>query len=117
MPILEKIVAMGPNAMETFTPPEMGGDANLAEARRRIPQNICMIGGFDQWHFFRNCSVDQTRAEVRRCFEAAGRNGAYILCPSDNFFEAEPELIKAFADEAKKCTYTTTFPPTDIYAP
>ena len=77
MPILENIAAMGPNAMETFTPPGMGGDVDLAEARRRIPQNICMIGGFDQWHFFKNCSAEQTRAQVRRCFEAAGRDGEY----------------------------------------
>ena len=106
MPILEKIADMRPNAMETFTPPGMGGDADLAEARRRIPQNICMIGGFDQFHFFKGCSEEETRAEVRRCFQAAGADGSYILCPSDNFFEAEPVLVKAFADEAKKCTYT-----------
>jgi uroporphyrinogen decarboxylase len=108
MPILERIAAMGPNAMETFTPPAMGGDTDLAEARRRIPRNICMIGGFDQWHFFQGCSPAQTRAEVRRCFDAAGRNGAYILCPSDNFFDAEPELVKAFADEARQCVYPAT---------
>ena len=105
MPILEKIAAMQPNAMETFTPPGLGGDADLAEARHRIPANICMIGGFDQSHFFKGCMPDQTRAEVRRCFHDAGANGAYILCPSDNFFEAEPELVKAFADEAKLCVY------------
>ena len=105
MPILENIAAMKPNAMETLTPPAMGGDMNLAEARRRIPGNICMIGGFDQFHFFKGCTPEETRAEVRRCFEAAGRKGAYILCPSDNFFDADPELIKAFADEAKKCVY------------
>ena len=107
MPILEKIAAMGPNAMETFTPPGMGGDADLAEARRRIQQDICMIGGFDQFHFFKGCSEGETRAEVRRCFQAAGADGSYMLCPSDNFFEAEPELVKAFADEAGKCTYST----------
>ena len=108
MPILERIAAMQPNAMETLTPPAMGGDVDLAEARRRIPAKICMIGGFDQFHYFKGCRPEQTRAEVRRCFEAAGRNGAYILCPSDNFFEAEPELVKAFADEAHRCVYTTT---------
>jgi uroporphyrinogen decarboxylase len=105
MPILEHVAAMAPNAMETFTPPGMGGDVDLAEARRRVPQNICMIGGFDQFHFFKGCTPAETRAEVRRCFEAAGRDGAYILCPSDNFFEGEPELVKAFADEAHKCVY------------
>lgn len=105
MPILEKIAAMRPNAMETFTAPSMGGDVDLAEARRRLPQDVCMIGGFDQFHFFKGCTPEQTRAEVRRCFQAAGRHGAYILCPSDNFFEAEPELVTAFADEANKCIY------------
>jgi uroporphyrinogen decarboxylase len=105
MPILEKIAAMKPNAMETLTPTAMGGDTNLAEARRRIPRNICMIGGFDQFHYFKGCPEAQTRAEVRRCFDEAGKDGGYILCPSDNFFEGDPALIKAFADEAKKCVY------------
>lgn len=33
MPILEDIAAMGVDAMETFTPPGMGGDTDLAEAQ------------------------------------------------------------------------------------
>jgi len=105
MPILEKIADMKPDVMETFTPSSMGGDANLAEARKRIPDDICMIGGFDQFHFFKDCSVEQTKAEVRRCFEEAGQAGSYILCPSDHFFDAEPELVKAFADAARECAY------------
>jgi hypothetical protein len=28
-----------------------------------------------------------------------------VQCPSDNFFDAEPELIQAFADEARQCVY------------
>jgi len=64
-----------------------------------------MIGGFDQFHFFTGCSESDTRTEVRRCFEAAGGNGGFILSPSDHFFEADLNLISAFADEAKKCIY------------
>jgi len=105
MPILEDIAAMQPDAMETFTPSAMGGDADLAEAKQRIGDRVCMIGGFDQYHFFKDCTPEQTRAEVRRCFEAAGKDGGYILAPSDHFFDADVELIKAFADEAKKCVY------------
>jgi len=105
MPILEDIAAMNPDAMETFTPPAMGADVDLAEAKRRIGDKVCMIGGFDQFHFFKDCTTEQTRAEVRRCFEAAGGNGGYILCPSDHFFDADVELIKAYADEASKCAY------------
>ena len=105
MPILERIAAMNPDAMETFTPPSMGGDANLAEAKRRIGDRVCMIGGFDQFHFFKGCTPEQTRAEVRRCFAAAGADGGYVLCPSDHFFDADVELIRAFADEAARCVY------------
>jgi uroporphyrinogen decarboxylase len=105
MPILENIAGMGPDAMETFTPPDMGGDTKLAEAKQRIGDKVCMIGGFDQFHFFTGCTEAETRGEVRRCFEAAGNNGGFILSPSDHFFEAELNLIKAFSDEAKNCTY------------
>lgn len=105
MPILEDIAAMKPDAMETFTPPAMGADVDLVEAKKRIGHKVCMIGGFDQFHFFKDCTPEQTRAEVRRCFEAAGENGGYILAPSDHFFDADVELIKAFADEARKCVY------------
>jgi len=105
MPILENIAAMQPDAMETFTPPSMGGDADLAEAKRRIGDRVCMIGGFDQFHHLNDTTPDETRRAVRRCFEAAGGNGGYILAPSDHFFDADPALIEAFADEARKCVY------------
>jgi uroporphyrinogen-III decarboxylase len=105
MPILEDIAAMKPDAMETFSPEAMGGDARLDEAKRRIGDKVCMIGGFDQFHFFTGCSEIETRKEVRRCFEAAGRNGGFILSPSDHFFEADLKLIKAFAEEARECEY------------
>ncbi len=105
MPILEDIAAMNPDAMETFTPFAMGGDTSLAEAKKRIGDKVCMIGGFDQFHFFTGCTEEETRKEVRRCFDEAGENGGYILSPSDQFFTADLKLIKAFAEEARKCTY------------
>jgi len=105
MPVLEMIADMGPDAMETFTPPAMGGDIKLAEAKRRIGGRVCMIGGFDQFHFFKGCAPADTRRAVRRCFEEAGAGGGYILCPSDHFFEAEPELLRTYADEARRCVY------------
>ena len=105
MPILEAIAAMKPDAMETFTPPAMGGDTDLAAAKRRIGDKVCMIGGFDQYHFFTGCTPEATRREVRRSFDAAGGDGGFILSPSDHFFEADTRLLAAFADEARKCMY------------
>ncbi len=106
MPLLERIAAMEPDAMETFTPVGMGGDTDLRQAKRRIGDKVCMIGGFDQFHFFIDNTVEQTRAEVRRCFDEAGGGGGFILSPSDHFFDADPALIAAFADEARQCTYS-----------
>jgi hypothetical protein len=105
MPVLEDIAAMKPDAMETFTPPAMGGDVDLASAKRRIGDRVCMIGGLDQFHYFTGCTEQETREEVRRCFQAAGEGGGFILSPSDHFFEADLNLLKAFADEALNCTY------------
>jgi uroporphyrinogen-III decarboxylase len=105
MPILENVAALGVDAMETFTPSGMGGDARLKEAKQRIGDRVCMIGGFDQFHFFTGCTPEDTRKEVRRCFAEAGEGGGYILCPSDHFFDADLELIHAFADEAQECGY------------
>lgn len=105
MPILERIAAMKPDAMETFTPIGMGGDVDLAEAKHRIGDRVCMIGGFDQFHFLSGCTPEETRAEVRRCFAAAGDGGGFILCPSDHFFEADLALLEVFAGEARNCSY------------
>ncbi len=105
MPILEQIAAMGPDAMETFTPPAMGGDAKLSEAKRRIGNRVCMIGGFDQFHHFAGCAPEETRRAVRQCFEEAGPGGGFILAPSDHFFEADEALLDAFADAARACVY------------
>ncbi len=107
MPFLERLAAMGPDAMETFTPPGMGGDTRLREAKERIGEHVCLIGGFDQFHFFVGCTPQETRNEVRRCFTEAGTGGGYILCPSDHFFDAELPLLDAYADEARQCVYST----------
>jgi len=105
MPLLERIADLGVDAMETFTPRGMGGDISLKEAKRRIGERVCMIGGFDQLHFFNNCTEEETRQEVRRCYEEAGAGGGFILSPSDHFFDAELKLLDAFADEARRCVY------------
>ncbi len=105
MPILEIIADMNPDAMETFTPSAMGGDVELSEAKRRIGHRVCMIGGFDQFHYLKDCTPEETRRAVRRCFDEAGEGGGFILAPSDHFFDAEEKLLEAYADEARKCRY------------
>ncbi|MCL2034237.1 MAG: hypothetical protein FWG94_05840 [Oscillospiraceae bacterium] len=106
MPILEDIADMGPDAMETFTPPSMGADVDLAKAKARIGERVCMIGGFDQGHYLYGCTEEETRRAVRECFAAAGGNGGFILAPSDHFFDVDIKLLRTLTDEARKCSYT-----------
>jgi uroporphyrinogen decarboxylase len=106
MPFLERLADMKPDALETFTPAGMGGDTILAEAKRRIGDKVCMIGGFDQFHFFLGCTPEETRKAVRDAFRDAGEGGGFILSPSDHFFDADLELLKAFGDEARNCRYS-----------
>jgi hypothetical protein len=64
------------------------------------------VGGFDQFHYFNDCTPDVTRTAVRQCFEAAGEGGGFILSPSDHFFDADPSLLRAYAEEGRECTYS-----------
>lgn len=105
MPLLERIADMGVDAMETFTPSSLGGDVDLKEAKRRVGSRVCMIGGFDQFRYFLDCSAEETRKAVQKCFQDAGEGGGYILSPSDHFFDADLDLLQAYVQEAKKCRY------------
>lgn len=105
MPILDMLVTVGSTALETLTPPSMGGDVDLAEVKRRVGDKVALIGGFDQYNGFENATPEKTREYVRHCFETAGIGGGYIMNPSDHFFDAPVENMEAYADEARRCVY------------
>ena len=105
MPILDLLVEVGSDALETLTPKSMGGDVDLAEVKRQVSDKVALIGGFDQYSGFENASPDDTRENVRRCFETAGKDGGYIMSTSDHFFDAPVANIEAYSDEACRCVY------------
>jgi uroporphyrinogen-III decarboxylase len=105
MPILELLVEVGSSAIETLTPPSMGGDVDLAEVKRRVGDKVCLIGGFDQYYGFEKATPDETAVMVWRCFIEAGEGGGYILNPSDHFFDCPVENLHAYAKAARECVY------------
>ncbi len=105
MQILNQIKAMGADGSETLTPPGLGGNVQLEIVKEMLGDTMFLQGGFDQLHGFLNCTVEKTKKMVHDCFEKAGKGGGYIICPSDHFFDADIENIKAFAQAAKECTY------------
>lgn len=104
MPLLELVVQNGADGLETMTPPEMGGDCDLAEASRRVGDELFFIGGFDQNAGFEKGNPETVRAMVHKLHDACP-NGGYICCPSDHFFFGSPENIRAFVEAARECTY------------
>jgi uroporphyrinogen decarboxylase len=104
MPMLDIVVENGADGLETMTPPEMGGDCNLAEATRRVGDKLFFIGGFDQNAGFESGNPKVVREMVHRLFETCP-DGGYICSPSDHFFFGDPDNIRAFVAAAKECIY------------
>ena len=105
MPMLDLVVESGADGLETMTPPSMGGDCDLAEASRRVGDKLFFIGGFDQNEGFIAASQDTPRRLVGECFAATRDHAGYICCPSDHFFDGDPENVRAFAAACRECTY------------
>lgn len=105
MPMLDLVVEGNADGLETMTPPNMGGDCDLAEASRRVGEKLFFIGGFDQNAGFENGTPESARQLVIDCFEATKDHAGYICCPSDHFFHGSPECLQAFSDACKECVY------------
>ncbi len=105
MPMLDVATENGADGLETMTPVTMGGDCNLTEASRRVGDKLFFIGGFDQNQGFEHGTPEDARRLVFECFEATKDHAGYICCPSDHFFEGDPENVRAFADACKECVY------------
>ncbi|MGC9360201.1 MAG: uroporphyrinogen decarboxylase family protein [Anaerolineae bacterium] len=104
MKMLDMVVETHADALETMTPPAMGGDCDLAEANRRVGDKLCFIGGFDQNAGFEQGTPEAVREQVRM-LHACCPDGGYICSPSDHFFFGDPENVQAFADVAQECVY------------
>ncbi len=104
MPLLDLVAGNGANGLETMTPPEMGGDCDLAEASRRVGDRLFFIGGFDQNAGFENGDPSTVRDMVLRLFRSCP-DGGYICSPSDHFFFGHPDNIRAFAETVRNCLY------------
>lgn len=104
MRTLDLVAENGADGLETMTPPAMGGDCDLAEARRRVGDRLFFIGGFDQNAGFEHGTPRRARELVLAC-HAACPTGGYLCSPSDHFFIAPPENVQAFADAVRECRY------------
>ena len=76
--LLEDIADTGPDAVETLTSDRSSGDVDLADAKRRIGDRVCLFGGFNE-HLLHEAGEKEVIEEVKRCIDAAGEGGGYVL--------------------------------------
>ena len=104
MPVLEAVAENGADALETMTPPSMGGDCDMAQAAKRVGDKLCFTGGFDQNAGFENGTERNIEEQVFALFKSKP-GGGFICSPSDHFFFGDPKNIKHFTEICKSCRY------------
>ena len=93
---------MGLDLFETMSAPPVGNVADLAEARRRLPPQMCTRGniGLD---VLLNGSVDDVKRETIRIIEAT-RGFKHMVAASDYLFYDIPlENARAVVEAAGEC--------------
>jgi uroporphyrinogen-III decarboxylase len=98
--LLEDMADTGPDAIETLTSDRSSGDVDLADAKRRIGNRVCLFGGFNE-HLLHEADADAVRDEVKRCLDAAMEGGGYILRSTGQIFDAKPGLIEVACETAR----------------
>ena len=95
MPILDVLKDAGIDIIDTLPPPPMG-DVNLAEAKRRIGDDVCLKGHIDLYHVIRKGTPDLIRDTVREAIGVAGPGGGFLLGTSDSIRAAPVNNVRAY---------------------
>jgi hypothetical protein len=99
--LLEDIVETGADAIETLTSNRSSGDVDLADAKQRVGDRVCLMGGFNE-HLLYEADAEAVREEVKRCLDAAMAGGGYILRSTGQIFDSKPGLIEVMCDTARE---------------
>jgi hypothetical protein len=99
--LLEDLADTNPDAIETLTSNRSSGDVDLADAKRRIGDRVCLFGGFNE-HLLYETDADGVREEVKRCMDAAKEGGGYVFRSTGQIFDSNPGLIEVMADTARE---------------
>ena len=76
--LLELMADTGTTALETLTPPSMGGNADLRDAKRRIGNRLCLRGSIDQ-HILKDGNTQTIENHVENYVQDAGTKGGFII--------------------------------------
>lgn len=83
--------------------PWQPGDMDLKEGKERYGDRLCLLGAVDCVHVLPYGSEADVRRDVRKCIDAAGAGGGYILSSSNSLHSnVRADNILTMVDEAKK---------------
>jgi len=77
MSFLDRFVDLGIDALDPLEAPPWG-DVDLAEAKRRIGDSVCLVGNLDDMVVVETLDLDTVKQMAAVCLEAAGPGG-YLL--------------------------------------
>jgi len=106
MNLVDSYKELGAKVVEPFSPPPLG-DADLAEAKRRIEGAYVMIGNVNQVDVLQNGTVDAVKRATEKAIAIGKPGGRFILQSADFLEYGTPmENVEAYVDTAKQyCTY------------
>ena len=95
--ILEDVAQTRADIFESLDPPSLGGDVDLADAKRRIGETVCLKGNLDAPGVIAPGPARAVYDQCMTCMSAAARGGGYILSteqvtphtPSEHVFAME----------------------------
>jgi hypothetical protein len=73
-PILDDLLTLGMNGIHPLQPPFM----DISEIKQKYGRRVCLWGNVNV-HTLATGSPEQVEEETKRCIEAAGQNGGFIL--------------------------------------
>ncbi|MCX6623243.1 MAG: hypothetical protein NTY38_19695 [Acidobacteria bacterium] len=100
MQLVESYKQLGVRIVEPFSPPPLG-DADLAEAKRRVAGAYTMLSGIDQVNVLKDETQEGVRSATREAILAGKPGGGFILQPVDFLEYGTPfENIEAYVATA-----------------
>jgi uroporphyrinogen decarboxylase len=76
---------------------------DLGDVKAKYGDRICLLGNVDCKYVLPYGSGDDVRRDVRRCIDAAGKNGGFVLTSSNSMHSnVKVENIYTMVDEARK---------------
>jgi uroporphyrinogen decarboxylase len=98
-PILDEICATGIDGLHPIEP----GPMDLGDVKAKYGDRICLLGNVDCKYVLPYGGEEDVRRDVRRCIDAAGENGGFVLTSSNSMHSnVKVENIYTMVDEARK---------------